>query len=150
MPKLYRLTRTQVIPRPRAEVFAFFSDATHLECLTPPFLRFRIMTPSPITMRVDTRINYALSLWGVPVRWRTRISVWEPDVRFVDEQEAGPYAEWRHLHEFESLGSETRMRDVVDYRLPLGALGSLAHALWVKRSLERIFDYRQGAILERL
>jgi ligand-binding SRPBCC domain-containing protein len=118
--------------------------------LNATFLRFRIMTPSPIAMRVDTRINYALSLWGVPIRWRTRISVWEPDVRFVDEQEAGPYAEWRHLHEFESCGSETRMRDVVDYRLPLGALGSLAHALWVKRSLERIFDYRQGAILERL
>jgi ligand-binding SRPBCC domain-containing protein len=150
MTRLHRLTRTQVIPRPRAEVFAFFSDAAHLEYLTPAFLHFRIVTPLPIAMGRDTRIEYALSLWGVPVHWRTRISVWEPDVRFVDEQEAGPYAEWRHLHEFESLGSETRMRDVVDYRLPLGALGSLAHALWVERSLDRIFDYRRGAILDRL
>jgi ligand-binding SRPBCC domain-containing protein len=85
-------------------------------------------------------------LWGVPLGWRTRISVWEPTSRFVDEQEAGPYAYWHHLHEFEPEGDGTRMRDQVTYRLPMGPLGELAHALWVQRQLRTIFDYREGAI----
>ncbi len=145
MPSSYRLTRTQLIPRPLAEVFAFFSDAKNLEAITPPHLRFRIETPLPIEMRAGARIDYALSLSGLPIRWRTRITSWQPGVSFVDEQEQGPYALWRHTHEFEAVGSATRMRDDVEYRLPFGPLGSLAHTLWVKRQLRQIFDYREAA-----
>jgi ligand-binding SRPBCC domain-containing protein len=146
MAKEFRLSRSQRILRPLPEVFAFFADAQNLEALTPPFLRFRILTPLPIELRTGTRIDYSLSLWGVPLRWRTRISAWEPSSRFVDEQEAGPYAYWHHLHEFEPEGDATRMRDEVSYRLPLGPLGELAHALWVQRQLRAIFDYREAAI----
>ena len=94
-----------MLPRPVEEVFAFFSDARNLEAITPPFLRFRILTPMPIEMRAGTRIEYALSLYRVPIRWRTRITRWEPGVCFIDEQEAGAYAYWRHLHEFEVRGA---------------------------------------------
>lgn len=149
-PPLRRLTRVQRIERPVDEVFAFYADAGNLEAVTPPFLHFRILTPLPIAMHEGARIDYALSLWGVPVRWRTRIARWEPGVAFVDEQEAGPYAHWRHLHAFEPQGRATLMRDVVDYREPLGPLGRVAHGLFVRRALERIFDYRRDAALRLL
>lgn len=146
MAAMYRLERSQLIACPLSEVFTFFSAAENLEAITPPFLRFRIVTALPIDMREGTRIDYSLSLWGLPMSWRTKITCWEPDVRFIDEQESGPYALWRHLHEFEALAGGTRMRDRVDYQLPMGPLGSVAHALLVRRSLQAIFDYRGRAI----
>ncbi len=142
---VHRLERSQLLDRPVDDVFAFYSNAANLEAITPPFLRFRILTPTPIEMRNGTRIEYALSLHGVPVRWRTLITCWEPNVRFVDEQESGPYALWRHTHEFEPRGTSTLMRDAVEYREPFGALGQVAHVLVVRRMLDRIFDYRRDA-----
>jgi hypothetical protein len=142
----HRLERSLRVGRRREEVFAFFADASNLEAITPPFLRFRVLTPAPIEMRPGARIEYALSLFGVPLRWRTRITVWEPGVRFVDEQDSGPYALWRHTHEFESEGEETIVRDVVEYMEPLGPLGQVAHALFVERALDRIFDFRREAV----
>ena len=144
--RLHRLERAQRVARPRDEVFAFFADAANLEAITPPFLRFRILTPVPIAMRPGARIEYALSLFGVPLRWRTHITVWEPGVRFVDEQESGPYAVWRHTHAFEAEDGATVVRDVVEYALPFGPLGRLVRALFVARTLGRIFDYRRDAI----
>ena len=145
-PRVHRLERSQRIPGRRDEVFSFFADASNLEVITPPFLHFRILTPPPIEMRRGARIDYALSLGGVPFRWRTRITEWEPDVQFVDEQESGPYALWRHTHRFEDQGSSTLMRDLVEYAEPLGPLGQVAHVLFVERTLERIFDFRRDAI----
>lgn len=145
----FRLERTQRIPRRKDEVFAFFADAANLEAITPAFLRFRILTPLPIELRAGARIDYALSLFGVPFTWRTQITVWEPGVRFVDEQESGPYALWRHTHSFEEAGGATTMRDLVEYALPLGPLGSLAHELLVRRMVERIFDHRREVIARR-
>jgi ligand-binding SRPBCC domain-containing protein len=142
----HRLERTQLLARPRDEVFAFFADAANLEAITPPFLRFRILTPQPIEMRAGAIIEYALTLFGVPLRWRTRIAEWEPGVRFVDVQESGPYALWRHTHSFEREGEATRVRDVVEYAMPLGPLGRAARALFVARALARIFDHRRDAI----
>lgn len=141
----HTLTREQRIDRPIKQVFDFFSRAENLEALTPAFLRFRYLTPLPIEMCEGARIEYALSLFGLPIRWRTRISAWQPGRRFIDEQESGPYALWRHEHIFESASDATVMRDVVTYREPLGVLGSAAHVLFVERLLERIFDYRRDA-----
>lgn len=145
MPPPHRLQRAQQIDAPLETVFAFHADAGNLEAITPAFLRFRILTPMPIEMRRGARIEYALSLFGVPVRWRTRITEWEPGVRFVDEQESGPYARWRHVHEFEARGGSTLVRDTVEYALPLGPVGALAHVLLVERTLARIFDFRRDA-----
>lgn len=144
--KVRRLERTQTIAADSDRVFAFFSDASNLEAITPPFLRFRILTPLPVEMRRGVRLDYSLSLFGVPFKWRTCITEWEPGVRFVDEQESGPYALWRHTHDFERDGRATLMRDLVEYALPLGPLGELAHALFVARTLGRIFDFRRDAI----
>ncbi len=147
--KTYRIEREQLIPRPLEAVFDFFSRAENLEVLTPPFLRFRILTPSPVAMGEGTRIEYALRLYGVPVRWWTLIEAWEPGRRFVDLQVRGPYRLWRHTHTFEAVPGGTLMRDRVDYALPFGPVGAAAHALFVRRSVRRIFDYRRATI-ERL
>ena len=144
--RAHRIEREQLLPGTPAEIFPFFADARNLEALTPSFLGFRILTPLPIDMREGALIDYSLSLFGLPVRWKTRISVWEPGVRFVDEQLSGPYALWRHTHSFERRGGGTLMRDVVEYREPFGPLGALAHHLFVARTVEQIFDYRRGAV----
>ena len=144
--RAHRLEREQLLPGAPEDVCAFFADARNLEAITPPFLGFRILTPTPIAMREGTLIDYSISLFGVPLRWRTRIAAWEPGVRFVDEQLLGPYALWRHTHTFERRGDGTLMRDVVDYREPLGPLGAAAHHLFVARTVERIFEFRRGAV----
>jgi ligand-binding SRPBCC domain-containing protein len=143
------LTRTQLVPRPRAEVFAFFADAHNLERITPPALRFRILTPSPIALGEGALIDYRLSLFGLPFRWRTRIEAWEPGIRFVDQQLAGPYRRWHHTHTFEDALGGTLMHDRVEYALPLGVVGALAAGWLVRRQVEAIFDHR-GAAIERL
>lgn len=143
----YVLEREQVMPRTRDEVFAFFADAANLERITPPFLRFSITTPLPIAMGAGAKIEYRLSLFGVPFGWRTVIASYDPPHAFVDEQERGPYAVWHHEHRFEELaGGQTKMIDRVTYAPPLGPLGAVANALFVRRTLERIFDYRRDTI----
>lgn len=149
MPRARLLERTQLVPAPRADVFAFFADARNLEAITPDFLRFRVITPEPIRMEPGALIEYRLSLHGVGFGWRTRIEVWEPGTRFVDVQLAGPYRSWRHTHRFEDAPGGTRVSDRVEYELPLGPLGALAHALLVRRALQRIFDHRQARIAAR-
>lgn len=143
------LERTQFLPRPREEVFAFFEDAKNLEAITPSFLSFRVTTPSPIAMHEGTLIEYRLSLFGIPFGWKTRIDAYEPGVRFVDRQLEGPYRLWRHTHTFEDVAGGTRMTDRVEYELPLGPLGSIAHALFVKRTVAKIFDHRAEVIGQR-
>jgi ligand-binding SRPBCC domain-containing protein len=140
------LERVQFIPRPLGEVFPFFEDATNLERITPPHLRFSITTPLPIAMGEGTIIDYRLRLLGVPFRWRTRIDRYDPPRAFVDTQLAGPYRLWRHLHEFREAPGGTSMRDRVEYELPFGAVGRLVRAAFVARQLEGIFAYRARVI----
>lgn len=140
---LYRLEREQIIDQPRSETFAFFSDASNLEKLTPPFLKFRILTPAPIEMKQGAHIEYRIVLYGAPIRWRTLIESWEPEDGFVDLQLSGPYSLWRHTHRFtERPDGKTIMQDTVEYSLPFGFLGRLVHWLFVRASLKQIFDYR--------
>ena len=145
---MHRLERQQFVPRPRDEVFAFFSDAQNLEMLTPAFLNFRILIPLPLDMRSGILIDYQIRLGGIPMRWRTRIETFEAPVRFVDVQLAGPYRAWRHVHEFQDAPGGTLVTDRVDYALPFGFLGALVHRLFVRRALKRIFDYRQQRLTE--
>ena len=149
MPHTYRLERRQFILLPRAEVFAFFADARNLEAITPPALHFRILTPQPIDIGTGSRIDYRLALFGIPFQWRTRIVSFDPPRSFADVQERGPYQLWHHTHEFTEQDGGTLMVDRVDYQLALGPLGGLAHALFVERQLEHIFDYR-FQVIERL
>lgn len=143
------LVREQIVPRPLDEVFDFFAKAENLETMTPSWLNFHILTPPPIEMREGQLIDYRIRLLGVPMTWRTRIDEWVPNVRFVDTQLKGPYALWRHLHAFEEVPGGVRMRDEVQYELPLGPLGAVAHALFVEAQLRAIFDHRRKTVEAR-
>jgi ligand-binding SRPBCC domain-containing protein len=141
------LQRSQVLDQAASDVFSFFADARRLEAITPPLLRFRVVTPEPIEMGVGTFIQYRLRLRGVPVRWDTLIQAWEPPRRFVDVQVRGPYALWHHTHEVSALpDGRSLMRDTVRYALPLGVVGAMAHRLVIARDLAAIFDYRAAAV----
>ena len=146
---VHRIEREQTVMRPLDEVFDFFAEARNLERLTPPWLIFSVLTPEPVQMRVGTLIDYKLRLHGIPFSWTTRIEAWEPGKGFVDRQIAGPYGLWHHRHSFRAQGDATVIGDVVDYALPFGRVGDLAHPLFVRRDVERIFDYRHAAA-ERL
>jgi len=139
----FELSTAAWLPRRVDEVFPFFADARNLEVLTPPWLRFEIRTPPPIEMGVGALIDYRISLRGLPMAWRTRIRVWEPNRRFVDEQLRGPYLEWIHTHEFEDVAGGTLVRDTVHYRVPGGRL---VNRLFVQRDVTRIFRYRLEAL----
>lgn len=147
--KTYRLEREQRLDQPIDDVFAFFSRAGNLERITPSWLSFEVLTPEPLDMHVGTLIEYRLRVHRIPLRWVSRIEAWEPERSFVDRQVRGPYRMWHHRHSFEASGDGVIVRDAVDYALPLGPLGALAHRLFVRRDVERIFAYRRRAV-ERL
>jgi ligand-binding SRPBCC domain-containing protein len=141
-----RIERSQLVPLSVEDSFAFFADAHNLEGLTPPWLRFRILTPRPISMEKGATIEYVLTTHRLPVRWRTEIIEWRPGRRFVDKQVEGPFRLWEHTHAFEERHDGTMIRDTVLYRMPYGALGAIAHRILIARDLERIFDYRRDAV----
>ena len=145
--RVHVLEREQRIPAPPEDVFPFFEDAYNLEAITPEFLGFQVTTPRPIDMHEGALIEYRLKLHGVRVNWRTRIERFEPPDLFVDAQLSGPYKLWHHTHTFEPDGrGGTLMRDRVRYALPFGPFGAIAHLLFVKRDLRRIFDFRRDEI----
>ena len=144
-PHGYLLRAECVVPRPSDEIFAFFADATNLEELTPPWIRFSVTTSPPIEMRPGLLIDYKLRIRGVPMRWQSEITAWDPPRRFVDESRRGPYKFWHHEHRFEPTAEGTRVIDEVNYGVPGGAL---IHWLLVSRDIAKIFRYRQAKLSE--
>ena len=146
----YALYTDMTLARSLEDVFALFCDASNLETLTPPELRFEIRTAMPIKMRAGTRIEYRIRLFGIPFSWLTEITCWEPEERFVDEQISGPFHTWIHEHRFESVSdASTRIRDEVQYALPFEPVGRMAHPL-IRSRLDRIFEYREIRVRELL
>lgn len=137
--KTFRFITHQTIEQPIAQVFAFFSDAHNLAEITPPWLRFEVLTPAPIAMQVGTRIDYRLRLRGIPISWQSEITAWVPPRYFMDEQRRGPYRLWRHTHTFEETAAGTVVGDEVEYAV-WGS--SVVNTLFVRRDIERIFAYR--------
>lgn len=143
---VYTLRRELTVPGTLDEVFTFFERPENLERITPDALRFRILTPQPITMQVGTVIDYALRVRGLPMHWRTLITHYDPPHGFIDEQLKGPYAMWRHVHRFIPVEGGVRLTDDVTYALPFGPLGRLVHAVSVRRDVNAIFDQRSRVI----
>lgn len=141
----YRLERSQWLPRTPEALFPFFADAHNLEKITPPWLNFEILTPPGFEISKGSRIDYRIRLYGLPVRWKTEITEWEPPRGFVDFQLQGPYRLWRHRHTFTAENGGTRCDDVVEF-YPKG--GALTYHLFVRREVEKIFDYR-AEVLQR-
>jgi ligand-binding SRPBCC domain-containing protein len=137
------LRKSMTLPLPLEQVFAFFSQAENLERITPPEMNFQYLTPLPIEIRQDALVEYRIRLYGVPMKWLTKIALWNPPHSFIDKQLKGPYTLWVHQHLFheDELGN-TVIEDQVTYALPLSPLGDIAHPI-VRWQIERIFNYRQ-------
>jgi ligand-binding SRPBCC domain-containing protein len=144
--KLYHLKRQQQFRQSSDELFAFFSRPENLAAMTPSPLRFRLITPPPVVMKESAVIDYTIRVSGIPLRWTTLITAFEPNRRFVDLQLRGPYAYWHHTHSFTETDDGTMMTDEVRYALPFGILGTIAHRLFVRRQLETIFEFRKATL----
>jgi ligand-binding SRPBCC domain-containing protein len=134
------------VPLPRKEVFRFFENPRNLKEITPPQLSFQVTSPGEIEMRSGASIDYTIRWLGLPMKWRTRITGYHPPLFFVDEQVLGPYKLWRHRHDFDEADGVSTISDRVEYELPMGAIGRVAHGIIVGRQLKGIFAYRQRAI----
>lgn len=143
--KIFTLANELWLPQPPEEVFPFFADASNLERLTPSSLRLHILTPQPIEMAMGARIDYRIRLRGIPMRWQSEITTWEPPHRFIDEQRRGPYRLWVHEHTFTSQDGGTLAKDIVQYAVVGGAI---VQRLFVASELRRIFDYRNAALID--
>ncbi len=147
---MHVLERRQHLPIPLLKAWEFFSDPRNLARITPREMGFVIREPLPDgPIHEGQRIRYTVRpILGIPLKWVTLITVAEAPHRFVDTQETGPYASWHHTHTFTAEGDGTAMHDRVEYRLPLGFLGEIAHRLFVKRQLNAIFDHRERVMHE--
>jgi ligand-binding SRPBCC domain-containing protein len=144
---IHLLERTQVVPLPIGEAFDFFANPRNLERLTPDLVHFRFLKEPPPKVAAGTILEYRLRLYGVPVKWRTRIESVDAPAQFVDVQEKGPYAKWRHTHNFREVDAHrTEIGDRVEFAMPLGPLGEIAYRMLVRGSLQQIFDYREAAL----
>ena len=144
--RTFTLEETLRLPLSPEELFPFFTDVHNLEAITPPWLHFRVLRSSTKDIQLGTEIDYALRVHGIPLRWRSLISEWNPPYSFVDEQVRGPYRKWHHRHTFEPDGNGgTYARDRVEYA-PLG--GAFMNHIFVRRDLDRIFAFRQAKLVE--
>lgn len=145
----FRLERTQTVGGTLAEVFAFFKDHRNLEAITPPWMGFRILGATDEEVGPGTRIRYRIRVNGIPMGWESLIAEYREGQMFADEMLTGPYRRWYHQHRFREVEGGIEITDQVDYELPLGALGRLAHWLFVRRQLDAIFAHRQAAMARR-
>lgn len=137
-----------ILPYSRDQVFEFFSKAENLELITPSWLKFNIMTPTPVEMFNGQLIDYKLKLFGLPFKWKTEITVWDPPNRFIDTQLKGPYVSWVHEHRFVEQGEKTVVYDKVEYKVPGWILSPIINKLFVRSNVEQIFKYRTKVIQE--
>jgi len=145
------LLETRVLVRaPLDRTWEFFSDPGNLSRITPPSLGFEILTPRPYTVAEGAIFDYRIRFLGLPARWKSRIDAWVPEERFVDVQLKGPYRSWRHEHRFAAAPEGTWVEDRVEYELPFRPFGELAHALYVRPALEKIFRFRAKAVAQLL
>lgn len=136
-----------LVRRPLKQTFAFFENAANLGRITPAWLNFRIVS-ADVAMRQGAEFDYVIRWFGMPMKWRSLIAKYAPPFVFVDEQMVGPYKSWHHEHTFSETPNGVIVSDNLEYELPFGPLGDVAHSLLVKHQLKAIFRYRQKALGE--
>ena len=148
--KVYTFEREMLIPVSVNEAWSFFSDPCNLKTITPLDLNFKILSKNlPEKVYSGLLIDYFVSPFpGIKTRWVTEIKEVNEPYFFIDEQKEGSYALWKHKHSFEKTADGTLMKDEIEYSIPFSVLGIIAHALFVKRKIKNIFDYRSKIISE--
>ena len=143
--RVYALNCEMLVQRPLKEIFAFFENPANLAKITPPWLSFNIVTKD-VPMGKNAQFDYVIKWLGLPMKWRSLITTYDPPRSFSDEQLIGPYKTWNHEHSFEETGRGVVVGDHLTYSLPMGPLGAIAQSVMVKRQLLSVFRYRQTAL----
>lgn len=145
---MYIIEREQIINKKLEDIFPFFTEAENLAIITPSWLKFKIRSKSTKYMQLGSEFNYTIKFFGLPMFWKTKITKYEPTYLFVDEQLRGPYKKWIHEHSYTDKGDKTIIHDKVEYDLYGGIFKSVIHQLFVKRSVQKIFEYRKTILGE--
>ena len=148
--KIYRLHKKQNLPITKEQAWEFLSDPKNLKTITPGYMGFNILSGADRPMYAGQIIQYIVTpVLGIKTKWVTEITHVVDNKYFVDEQRFGPYALWHHKHFIKEIEGGVEMEDIIDYKIPLGVLGQLAHPFIVKPKLEEIFNYRTKALENR-
>lgn len=147
--KIYTFHRKQKLPISVEKAWEFLSNPTNLKTITPKYMSFDILSGNEKPMYAGQIIQYIVTpILGIKTKWVTEITHVKKNEYFVDEQRFGPYALWHHKHFIKEIKGGVEMEDIIDYKIPLGILGQLAHPILVKPKLEEIFEYRQTKLIE--
>lgn len=147
---VHTLSYQQQVPATGDAVWSFFSDPRNLSSITPGYMNFRILNEEPLgEIYPGMVIRYKVSpVMKLPLFWMTEITAVRRFRLFVDVQRRGPYKLWHHQHLFEENDKGVKMTDIVNYELPLGPLGGIAHGLMVRKQLREIFEFRRQKVEE--
>jgi len=147
--KIYTLHKKQNLPITKEEAWEFLSSPKNLKAITPDYMGFNILSGAEKPMFPGQIIQYIVTpVLGIKTKWVTEITQVKDHEYFVDEQRFGPYALWHHKHFIKEIDGGVEMEDIIDYKIPLGFLGQLAHPILVKPKLEEIFNYRTAKLEE--
>ena len=147
--KLYKLHKKQNLPISVEEAWKFLSSPKNLKTITPDYMGFNILSGADREMFAGQIIQYIVTpVLGIKTKWVTEITHIDKGCYFVDEQRFGPYALWHHKHFIRPIKGGVEMEDIIDYKIPFGWIGRLAHPILVKPKLKEIFDYRQKKLIE--
>ena len=146
---VHKLFQTQTLPVEQSVLWDFVSVPQNLNEITPPDMAFKIVGDLPDRATAGLLLEYRVKIpflgW---TPWLTEIKYVEEGVSFMDEQRVGPYKLWLHTHRLEKVEGGTKMTDEIRYQIPFGVFGSIAHLLFVRRTLGKIFDYRRQRLNE--
>ena len=147
--KIYRFTKSQLLPITIDKAWDFLSDPKNLKKITPDYMGFNILEKEDTKMYAGQIIQYIVTpILGIPTKWVTEITHVKDKSYFVDEQRFGPYSLWHHKHFIKKVDGGIEMLDIIDYKIPLGFIGRLANPILVKPKLNEIFNYRKKKLVE--
>lgn len=140
----HSIKTVQKIPISLDKAWNFFSNPANLQAITPSNMGFSIISKHHgERMYAGQIIEYTVKpVFGIPLYWMTEITQVIDKGYFIDEQRFGPYSLWHHQHHFKAIEGGVEMTDIVHYKNPLGFLGRIANALFVRKQLQGIFNYR--------
>lgn len=149
MSKVYKLTFSQLVPASLDTIWEFFSSPANLADITPPDMNFKVISGPSEKVYAGQVIEYKVRpLPGLSMYWMTEITHVQPLQYFVDEQRYGPYSLWHHQHHFKEVSGGVMMTDIVHYKIPFWFFGDIANSLFVKKQLQKIFDFRTKKVNE--
>lgn len=147
--KIYRLETIQNLPISKSRAWDFLSNPKNLKRITPDYMGFKIINGMADKMYAGQIIQYMVTpVMGIPTKWVTEITHVDDGNYFVDEQRFGPYSLWHHKHFIKAIKNGVEMKDIIDYKIPLGIIGRIAQPILVAPKLKEIFEYRKNALIE--